>query len=125
MSCALRHFAPQIYLFPEYGASFRALKILKNVKGCDVLDAPQLFESNIDVICDRIVSVTADEAVRIRRITERDGISGEQAGERVSAQLSEDFFRTHSDDVIENNGSLAPFEQRLTELIQTIRTEVM
>jgi len=101
------------------------LKILKNVKGCAVLDAPQLFESNIDVICDRIVSVTADEAVRIRRITERDGISGEQAGERVSAQLSEDFFRTHSDDVIENNGSLAPFEQRLTELIQTIRTEVM
>ncbi|MEF2884955.1 MAG: dephospho-CoA kinase [Ruminococcus sp.] len=101
------------------------LKILKNVTGCAVLDAPQLFESSIDVICDRIVSVTADEAVRVRRIMERDGISGEQAKERVSAQLSEDFFRAHSDDVIENNGGLAPFEQQLRELIQTIKTEVM
>ena len=101
------------------------LKILKNVTGCAVLDAPQLFESSIDVICDRIVSVTADEAVRVRRIMERDGISGEQAKERVSAQLSEDFFCAHSDDVIENNGGLAPFEQQLRELIQTIKTEVM
>ena len=101
------------------------LKILKNVTGCAVLDAPQLFESSIDVICDRIVSVTADEAVRVRRIMERDGIRGEQAKERVSAQLSEDFFCAHSDDVIENNGGLAPFEQQLRELIQTIKTEVM
>ena len=101
------------------------LKILKSVTGCAVLDAPQLFESNIDVICDRIVSVTAEEAVRVRRITERDGISEEQARERVSAQLNEDFFRAHSDDVIENNGGFAPFEKQLTELIQTIKAEVM
>ena len=101
------------------------LKILKTVTGCAVLDAPQLFESNMDVICDRIVSVTAAEEVRVQRITERDGISEAQARERVAAQLSEAFFRDNSDDVIENNGGIAPFEGQLRELIQKIRAEVM
>ena len=41
LSCALRHFAPQIYLFPEYGASFRALKILKNVFSRIVLNSKE------------------------------------------------------------------------------------
>lgn len=68
------------------------LRLLKNVKGCAVLDAPQLFESNIDVICDRIVSVTADEDVRVRRIIARDGIDEAQARQRVAAQLGEAFF---------------------------------
>ncbi len=101
------------------------LRLLKNVKGCAVLDAPQLFESNIDVICDRIVSVTADEDVRVRRIIARDGIDEAQARQRVAAQLGEAFFRAHSDDVIENNGGIAPFEKQLSELVRQIKAEVM
>ena len=101
------------------------LRLLKNVKGCAVLDAPQLFESNIDVICDRIVSVTAAEDVRVRRIIARDGIDEAQARQRVAAQLGEAFFRAHSDDVIENNGGIAPFEKQLSELVRQIKAEVM
>lgn len=79
------------------------LKDLKNVKGCAVFDAPQLFESGIDVICDVIVSVVADEEVRLKRIISRDGIDEAQARERINAQLSEGFFRSNSDFIIENN----------------------
>lgn len=80
------------------------LKLLKEQKP-DVLicDAPQLFESGIYVLCDYIISVVADESIRLERICARDGISREQAMLRINAQLSESFFRENSDFVIENN----------------------
>ncbi len=71
-----------------------------------VYDAPQLFESNADLICDFIVSVVADKDNRIKRICARDKITRQQAIMRLNAQLSEDFFRRNSDFIIENNGSL-------------------
>ncbi|MGN0501825.1 MAG: dephospho-CoA kinase, partial [Ruminococcus sp.] len=44
-----------------------------------VYDAPQLFESNADVICDEIISVTSEKSVRLERICKRDNISKENA----------------------------------------------
>lgn len=70
-----------------------------------VYDAPQLFESNSDAICDYVISVVADRAKRIERICQRDKITEEQALLRINAQLSEQFFKDNSDFVIENNGS--------------------
>ena len=72
-----------------------------------VLDAPQLFEAEADKLCNVIVSVLADKEVRIERIMSRDGIDRESAMRRIAAQKSDDFFRTHSNYVIENNGNLA------------------
>lgn len=89
-----------------------------------VCDAPQLFESNIDVLCDVIVSVTADEAARIKRICLRDGISPEQARLRISAQLDERFFREHSDIVIENDrdeADLIKKAEKVYDLIVSIK----
>ena len=72
-----------------------------------VLDAPQLFEAEADKLCHVIVSVLADKETRIERIMRRDGIDREAAMRRIAAQKSDDFFRTHSNYVIENNGNLA------------------
>jgi dephospho-CoA kinase len=68
------------------------------------IDAPQLFEAGIDKDCDFIISVIADESVRLSRITKRDGISEESARMRMRNQKSGDFFIENSDFVIENNG---------------------
>ena len=70
-----------------------------------VFDAPQLFESGADRDCNIIVSVLADAEIRMHRILQRDGITPEDAMRRMQAQKSDTFFRTHSDYVIENNGS--------------------
>ena len=101
------------------------LKILKTLSGTVVFDAPQLFESNMDAVCDVIVSVTADEGVRAGRIIERDGLTREQARERISAQHSEEFFRSHSDYILENNGNIARFKAQTSALIEKIQAEVM
>lgn len=68
-----------------------------------LLDAPTLFEANADDLCDLIISVTADEDIRLRRITVRDGITPEAAKRRFESQYSEHFFINHSDFVIKNN----------------------
>lgn len=68
-----------------------------------VLDAPQLFEAGAERDCNVIVSVIADRSVRLSRIMARDGIDTETALRRIEAQKSDEFFRSHSDYVIENN----------------------
>lgn len=62
--------------------------------GCNIVvfDAPQLFESGSDKLCDIIVSVIASQECRLARIISRDGVSREQALSRMKVQLSEEYF---------------------------------
>ncbi|MFR7818918.1 dephospho-CoA kinase [Candidatus Pseudoruminococcus sp.] len=80
--------------------------------GCEIVvfDAPQLFESGSDKLCDIIVSVIASQECRLQRIISRDSISREQALSRMKVQLSEEYFREHSDYIL--NG-----EQSINDLI--------
>ncbi len=70
-----------------------------------VLDAPTLFESGLDIICEKIVSVCADRELCEKRIRDRDKLTSEQARERLSSQKSTDFFKLHSDFLLENNST--------------------
>ncbi len=98
------------------------LKALKHARGVVVFDAPQLFEADADVICDCVIAVVADEAVRKQRIMERDGLSPEQAQSRMNAQLSEAFFRAHADMILENNGNGDALRQAAEEIYRQHRT---
>lgn len=69
-----------------------------------VLDAPQLFESGGERLCARVLCVTAPQELRLRRITERDGISQSAARQRAAAQLSEEYFTENSDFTVINDG---------------------
>ena len=80
-------------------------KLVNSDKKFIVFDAPQLFESKANVICDYIISVTADENIRKQRIMQRDGISEEMAESRINAQLSENYFKDNSDFILENNST--------------------
>ena len=71
-----------------------------------LLDAPTLFESRADDFCEIIISVLADPELRENRITVRDGLTSDEARKRMNSQLDEEFFRSHSDYIISNNGSL-------------------
>jgi dephospho-CoA kinase len=85
-----------------------------------VIDAPQLFESDIDAMCDIIISVTANDDIRLKRIISRDSITEAQARQRMNAQLSEEFFRANSDFVIENNGSEAELSAKTAQIIESL-----
>lgn len=79
-----------------------------------VLDAPQLFEAGANKDCNIIVSVLADVETRIDRIMKRDNIDRDAAMRRIASQKSDDFFRKHSDYIIENNEDMG-------KIIPTVR----
>ena len=89
-------------------------------RGSVLLDAPTLFEAGADRLCDMIISVVADEDIRLRRIMARDGIDETAARNRFSSQHDEAFFRERSDIVIENNGGEDELISRVTEIIENI-----
>ena len=86
-----------------------------------MLDAPTLFESGADVLCDVIVSVTADRESCAERIMKRDGITREQAEQRLASQHDAQFFRNRSDHCIENNGDTARFEEQLKKTAAAVK----
>ena len=85
-----------------------------------VVDAPQLYESGFNSHCEYVISVIAAKEIRIDRIMKRDNISYEQAEKRINSQRSDDFFTSHADFVIYNNGSLESLREQVAEIISTI-----
>ncbi|MBQ1684763.1 MAG: dephospho-CoA kinase [Clostridia bacterium] len=71
-----------------------------------VFDVPLLFESGMDRLCDRVVTVAADDEVRYLRIMLRDGLTREQASRRIARQTPQEEKIARSDAVVFNNGTL-------------------
>ena len=80
-----------------------------------------MFESRADDFCEIIISVLADADIRRERIINRDGLTPEQAQRRMNSQLDEDFFETHSDYIIHNNGELDTVSEISKEVSDKIR----
>ena len=78
-----------------------------------LIDAPQLFEAGAQKDCDLVVAVLAPRAVRLARITARDGISEEAAVRRIDAQKPDAFYREHCDAILENDGDLHALEEQI------------
>lgn len=69
-----------------------------------VVDAPQLFESGFDRECDVTVAVIAEKDVRLRRLTDRDGLPKERICARMKNQHDSAFFEQNCDFVLRNDG---------------------
>lgn len=85
-----------------------------------VFDAPQLFESKLNLICDCVVSVVARREIRLERVMNRDGLSREEAENRINAQFSDEFFTENSDYVIENNSDPESLRLEAKKIIERI-----
>ncbi len=76
-----------------------------------VLDVPLLFSCDFPIKCDVTVAVIADDAVRLKRIMQRDNISEEMARARMNNQFSNEAYRRLADVCFENNGDAAVLEE--------------
>ena len=85
-----------------------------------MLDAPTLFESRLDNICDFIISVISDESIRKSRIMARDNMSEYDANMRLAAAKSDEFFISRSTHIIFNNGTKKEFEIEANNVILNI-----
>lgn len=86
-----------------------------------LLDAPTLFESGIDDICDAVVSVTAPYEMLKERIMLRDGITENQAKARLSAQHDQEWFVNKSDYNISNGSDHDALKDKVIDVIKQIK----
>lgn len=84
-----------------------------------VLDVPLLFESGMDTMCNRTVSVLADRSLRKARILERDRLTRAQAEQRLNIQKPDSFYRERSDYIIENSSD-ADIEALLDQIVNPL-----
>ena len=72
-----------------------------------VLDAPALYESGADRLCDRVAAVVASPQIRLARILRRDGIPRERAAARIAAQPPRAYYTDRADFVIDSDAGTA------------------
>jgi len=81
-----------------------------------LIDAALLLESPATSWIRPVVVAAADEAVKVQRIMERDGLSREQALARIRAQWSDEERKAKADFVIDNSGTLEELQRRVEEV---------
>lgn len=84
-----------------------------------VIDAPLLIESGLDKLCDYIISVIADENIKIKRICQRDNLDENTARKRLNIQNENKYYTEKSNFVILNNED-CNLEKEIENIIKQI-----
>ena len=85
------------------------------------VDVPLLIEQNLQYMFHRTLLVYVPEEKQIDRLVERDGISREEAADRLKAQLPIDEKLSYADFVIYNDKSLEETRKQVEELWQKLK----
>lgn len=88
-----------------------------------LLDAPTLFESGADSVCDEIIAVISDEKLRKKRIMERDGLDDTSAQLRINAGKSDDFYRERTNNIIYNDCEMSVYNLKIKKLLTELLEE--
>ncbi len=86
--------------------------------GIVIIDAPLLFECNMEVLADENWLVAADLEVRIERIIKRDGLDRQSILDRINNQMSDEEKMSRADYIINNSGDLEYLYKQIDELIE-------
>ena len=81
-----------------------------------VVNAPLLYESNLNQICDFVIAVIADRNKQINPVMKRDGITKEEAEKRLNAQNSNEFFTENAEYIIYNNEDIKNIEEQIAKI---------
>ena len=71
-----------------------------------IIDAPLLFECELDKLCDKVIGIISKRELQLERIVARDNVDYENAEKRLNAQESNDFYKEKCDEIIENNNDI-------------------
>ena len=81
-----------------------------------VVDVPLLFEKHYDTLFDRVLVIDCLPAQQHERVSQRDGSTIELVESIMQRQIPRDERLFRADDIIENVGSLADFNNKIDTL---------
>ena len=82
-----------------------------------MVEVPLLFESEMEPVFDTTVAVVTSDEVRRARAEAR---GHALVGEREARQMAQDEKAARAEHVVENDGTIADLEQRLSALIEKL-----
>lgn len=85
------------------------------------VEAALIYEAGLDAILDYVVVVEADEATRIARVVQRDGVTEEQVRQRLDAQWKSSEKVKRADFILYNNGTREELMERVRFLHQLLQ----
>jgi len=85
-------------------------EIKKEIKNSNekniIIDAPLLFESGLNELCNYTIGVIAKPEIKLKRICKRDNIDEKTALARLHIQEKDEFYIKNAEYIIENNGKI-------------------
>lgn len=81
-----------------------------------VIDAPLLFESKLNQVCDFVIGVIAKEEDKIERICNRDKVNQETAKRRLQIQNDNEYIKENADYIIYNDEDITKLEAEVKKI---------
>lgn len=81
---------------------------------------PLLFETNQEKTFDKIIFISADEELRLKRLIQRNNYSEEYAKQRINSQLVEQEKIKKSNFVIYNNSDLKTLKRNVEDVLSSL-----
>ena len=85
-----------------------------------LLDAPTLYESGADGICNAVCALLSKEENRLGRIIARDGIDEASARLRMSAGKSEEYYKARTGYIIYNDAGEEALKEDFARLLKNL-----
>ena len=106
-------------------SKFRSLGVLseplKRDSGFFFIECAILFQAGFDVLCDKVVAVTAPEDIRLERVIARDHSDMNKVRARMRAQEAEKVLARA--DIVINNDGTTPIPTLCEEIILQLKKE--
>ncbi len=101
----------------------KILNIINNSENNYILlDAPLLFESKLNLICNKTISVLSNIDERRNRIINRDNISYDMANARILSQNDDEYYILRSDYIINNDGYI-DIDDEIKKILKTFEKD--
>ncbi|MEQ1896229.1 MAG: dephospho-CoA kinase [Vicinamibacterales bacterium] len=81
-----------------------------------VAAVPLLFETGHEADFDKIIVTSCSRAAQVARVSARDGLSADEVGLRLDAQMAPDARLAGADAVIDTNGTEADTDRQVDEI---------
>lgn len=85
-----------------------------------LIDAPLLFEAGADSLCDKVIVITAEKDIRIRRVCDRDGATPDEVCSRIDRQLGDSEKVMKADYLVDNSFDRDHLFKQLEEICKFI-----
>ena len=133
-----KEFGNHIFRFPKQRKKYEEIilpyikrEIYENIdklekKKADfvILDAPTLIENDLHKDMDYVILVWVDQNTQIQRVRARDGISREDAINRINSQMPLERKKDFANIIIENNDVLPKTKEQVDLLIEFLNSNL-